>query len=97
MSADSAETTAALEIYDKTVTPEPPDHMASLGAGGESVMSHGRNSVYGFTATTSDRVVLTPVQRPYGCKQGYLTNKLDSRAALRCLFTTLPVCIGVCV
>lgn len=45
-------------IYDKAaVTPEPTNHMASLGAGGENVMSWSRNSVYGFTVADPRFVV----------------------------------------
>lgn len=74
----------------------PPGHMISLTQGGESLMSEGRNVVCRPVVAQNETVDLSPLPRPDGCRQGCLSNKLDSLAALCCLFTTLQWWVFVC-
>lgn len=59
-------------------------------------MSEGRNVVRRLTMAQYETVNLTPLPRPDGCRQGCLSNKLESQAALCCLFTTLQRWVFVC-
>lgn len=43
-----------------------------------------------------ETVNFAPLPRPDGCRQGCLSNKLDSHAALCCLFTTFQRWVFVC-
>lgn len=71
-------------------------HMISLTQRGESLTSEGRNVVRRLIVAQYETVNFAPLPRPDGCRQGGQSNKLDSQAALCCLFTTLQRWVLVC-
>lgn len=97
MSADQAEMNAALQIYVNTVTPEPSDHMTLLGAEGK-MWCH---MVEIVSEILWERLNwkpkdITPKQRPYSCRQSYLSNKLGAGLP-SVVYYTICICLRVCV
>lgn len=75
--------------------PSPAGHMISLTQIRESLMSEIRNVVRRLIAAQYETASFAPLPRPDGCRQGCPSNKLDSQAALCCLFTTLQRWVSV--
>lgn len=81
----------------KTRSPlSPAGHMISLTQRWESLMSEVSNVVCRLILAQYETVNFAPLPRPDGWRQGCPSNKLDSQAALCCLFATLQRWVFVC-